>query len=431
MMLHLAEAAPRPPGTEAIPVSTLALYGVALLVLVVAALTTTRPFIRVLRTPVVGALVGAGWLWLAFGAAIGPYGLDLLNTSMIDSLRPLFLIAIGWVGLTVGLQVTAPLLKAVPGRVWMWVAAELVLCGLVAALIVVGIAPRWMAVDHAEGAWIAMPVAIVAASLAGWNPETRSMLVRPGDDERAMARMATGAAGLCGVAAVLALGLVSQVVVRDAAGTPIVSPPLGLAGLAAAAGLAVCAALALHLLLRRGDWSTSRTLVVVMSVSALAAGIATELAFSPLLATLLCGAAIANLPGRLKLSLWRLLSRSERAVATILFILAGALLVAPGADWRWVLVLAGACVVTRVVLKPLLMRAVGVAREAREPNRRVLHALPARQSALAVIVAVAALMSEDSQIRRELLMAIALAGAASAAWPLHVRMRAAREAVRA
>lgn len=420
-------SAPLPP---AIPASTLAIYGVALLVLVVAAFTTTRPFIRVLRLPVVGALVGAGWLWLAFGAIIGPSGLDLLNASMIESLRPLFLIAIGWVGLTVGLQLTAPLVRAVPARVWWWVALELVLCGGVATAVIVGIAPHWMMVDQASGAWLAMPIAIVAASLLGWNPETRSMLVRPGDDERVAARMASGASGLCGIAAVLGLGLVSQMVVRDTTGTPTVSLPLGMAGLAAAAGLAVCAALALHLLLRRGDWSTSRTLVVVMSVAALAAGIATELAFSPLLATLLCGAAIANLPGRLKLSLWRLLSRSERAVATVLFILAGALLVAPGTHWRWVLLIAGACVATRALLKPLAMRAVQGARDARGPNRAILHALPVRQSALAVIVAVAALLSEDSQLRRELLVAIAITGAVSAAWPLHVRMRAARLAVR-
>lgn len=405
----------------------MAVYAVALMVLVAAAATTTRPFLRLLRLPSVAAYVGAGWVWLLFGIGIGPHGLNALNSHMVDALRPLILVAIGWVGLTVGVQLTWHTLQRIPWLAWRWAGVDMLACCAVATVLLLWSGPNWLKVNELSSAWVLMPVVIVSVSLMGWNPETRSMLLHATQQERAAARLATGTAGLSTVLAVLLLGVASQFVVRDMEGVPEVNAPLAAAGLAAAIGLAVCAALAIRLLLSKGEWSMNRTLVVVMSVAALAAGIATELTFSPLLSALLCGAAMANLPGTLRVSVGRLLGRSERAVATLFFVLAGTLLNPPGALWPWVLV-AGCCV-ARLALKPFVAQlAARPALRAAGGNRRLLMAATARQSALAVVVAVAGVLSEDSLIRREILFVVVATGVVCAAPPLFARMRAARRA---
>ncbi|MBL9140600.1 MAG: hypothetical protein JNK53_01930 [Phycisphaerae bacterium] len=411
--------------------STFALYAAALLVLVVAALTSAKPFLRLVRRPIVSAYVGAGWMWVAFGLLIGPSGLNVLSGGMIDSLRPLILIALGWVGLTVGLQLNAPVLRMVPGLVWRWAAMDLVVCSSVALVAVAALAPHWMATATNEGVWLLMPIAIVCATLLGWNPETRSMLPRATRDERTMARLATGTSGLTGVMAVLVVGVLSQFVVRNDAGMLMVSLPLGFVALGAAAGLALCAGIGVLVLLPRSDWTSSRTLIVLMSIAALASGISMELAFSPLLSTLFCGVAIANLPGKFRFSVWQLLSRSERAVSTTFFILAGALLAAPASGAVPVLALVAACLATRLVLKPVTMHAVAASLPADSgPNRVKLRQLPTRQSALAIVIAVAMVLAEDSMLRRDLLLVVVTTGAACAAWPLLHRTRAAqREAM--
>lgn len=412
---------------QPVTISTMAVYAVALMVLVAAAATTTRPFLRLLRLPSVAAYVGAGWVWMLFGLGIGPHGLNALDNQVVDALRPLILVAIGWVGLTVGVQLTWHTLRRIPWVAWRWAGLDMLACTAVAALLLLGSGPSWMKVDDLSGAWVLMPVVIVGVSLMGWNPETRSMLLHAAPSERGAARVATGTAGLSTVMAVLLLGVASQFVVRDMEGVPALNAPLAAAGLAAAVGLAACAALAIRVLLSKGEWSMNRTLVVVTSVAALSAGIATELTFSPLLSALLCGAAMANLPGTLRVSVGRLLGRSERAVATLFFVLAGALLNSPGTLWPWVLV-AGCCA-ARLALKPWVASvAARPVLHAAGRNRTLLRAATSRQSALAVVVAVAAVLSEDSLIRREILFVVVATGVVSAAPPLLARMRAARRA---
>jgi hypothetical protein len=420
--------------TEApLQISMLALYGAALLVLVLGALTTTRPFLRWLRQPLVAALVGAGWVWVIFGVAIGPYGANLLGTPTVESLRPLMLVGLGFVGLTVGLQLDLRMLRAVPAPVWRWATLDTAVCIAAGAAIVLSAGPFWLRVDATSGAWLAMPTAVLAATLIGWNPETRSLLARGTSSQREAARLTTGTAGLCTAIAVILVGVASQLIVRGSDGVPTVSLKLGAVALAAALGLALCALVAIRVLLQRGDWSSSRTLIVVLSTSALATGVAAELSFSPLLATLFCGAAIANLPSsKLRFSVWRLLSRSERAVATVFFIVAGALLAPPASGWGWVGAFIGACVAIRMLGKPIVMRlALGRTLEPSGEGSTPLRRASTRQSAIALVIAVAAVLSEDSAVRRELLLVVAISGALCAAWPLVKRRKARPGAVEA
>ncbi len=422
--LQPLDAAAMPP---VLAPSMLALYAAALVVLLAAAVTSAKPFLRLLRKPAVAAYVGAGWLWVVLGMLIGPSGMNVLSAGMIESLRPLILIALGWVGMTVGLQLAAPVVRVVPALVWRWAALDAAVCGSVAVIAVVAVAPHWMTIGSDGGAWLLTPIAILSATLIGWNPETRSMLVRATGDERVLARLVTGTSGLASVAAVLVIGVLTQFVVRSDSGVPVVSVPLGMAALGAAAGVAMCAAIGIRVLLPRDDWTSSRTLIVLISIASLAAGISAELTFSPLATTLLCGVGIANIPGKFRISVWRVLSRSERAISTSFFIIAGALLAAPGGGWAWVGVLVAACVAARLALKPIAMRAAtGAPQLAHGRNRATLRALPARQSALAVVIAVAMVLAEDSLLRRDMLLVVVVTGMLCAAWPLVHRSRVLR-----
>lgn len=389
----------------------LLVYFGVLLILVLAASTSARPFLRWMRHPIVATYAGGGWLWLALGVAIGPRALGLLEDDAIEQLRPAILVAVGWIGLTIGVQLDLRTLRGIPAIAWRWAAMDLLLSISAALAISLVAMPFWLQVSLAEGAWLAIPVITLTAIIASWNPETRSLLVRPNAAARQLGRLSSGTAALASVMMVLFYGVESQLIVRDATGTPRVSWLLGAVAFGASLLFAIAGAAAIRFLLRRGDWSMSRTLVVVLSIAALAAGFAAELAFSPLLTALFAGIAVSSIPGTLRLSIWRLLSRSERPVATLLFLLAGALLAMPASPWTLAVAVLVAGV--RLLGKPLLMSLVlrGDLGKAGE-NRRPLLAGTMRQSALATVIVASAVVAENAPVMRDLLLIAVVAGMA-------------------
>lgn len=389
--------------------SRLLVYFAVLLLLVLAASTTARPFLRWMRHPIVATYAGGGWLWLALGAAIGPSALGLVSEEAIEHLRPAILIAVGWIGLTIGIQLDPRSLRGIPAIAWRWALLDLALSAAAAVVIVGMLVGVWYQVDLTHGAWAAVPVLVLFAVLSGWNPETRSLLRAPNGAARRLARLSTGTAALAGAMVVLVFGTASQFVVRDSMGVPHLSWNLGVVAAVSAPLFAIGGALAIRFLLRRGDWSMSRTLVVVLSLAALSAGVATQLAFSPLVTAMLAGTAVACLPGTLKLSVWRLLSRSERAVATLFFLLAGTMLAVPGSPWTVaVAALAGA---VRIWGKPLLARAVlGAELTHAGANRGAVLAGTSRQAALAIVIATSGVVEENSPALRDLLLVAVVAG---------------------
>lgn len=408
---HAVEAAAATAGAARDGSSRLLVYFAVLLLLVLAASTTARPFLRWMRHPIVATYAGGGWLWLALGAAIGPNALGVVGAEAIEQLRPAILVAVGWIGLTIGIQFDPRSLRGIPAIAWRWALLDLALSAASALVIVGALVGVWYQVDLTHGAWTAVPVLVLFAVLSGWNPETRSLLRAPSAAARRLARLSSGTAALASAMLVLVFGTASQFIVRDAMGVPHISWNLGLVAAVSAPLFAIGGALAIRFLLRRGDWSMSRTLVVVLSLAALSAGVAAQLAFSPLVTAMLAGTAVACLPGTLKLSVWRLLSRSERAVATLFFLLAGAMLAVPGSPWTLaVAVLAGA---VRLWGKPLLARAVlGGELAHAGPNRGAVLAGTSRQAALAIVIATSGVVEENSPALRDLLLVAVVAGLA-------------------
>lgn len=366
---------------------------------------------RLHRHRAVAALAAGGWLAVIAGVAIGPGGLDLVDDGIVAAVRPLVIVALGWVGLIVGLQARRRLLAAVPRVAWRWTSLDAA-ASIVAGLLVAA-ALLW-AIDRREplplgGAILAASV-LVAANL-GWAPETRSLRVELSDRTRRVAVLASAAAGLSSIAAVILSGVVALPL--DAGGAvevELIAPrTLLLVATALVAGIGT------RFLLAQVERSSPQMLVVLVGLVCLVAGIADATGISPLLSGLLAGAVLANLPGAPLRNLEDVIRRGEHAGAILLQATAGTLL-----DVRLggaILVVAVVLAASRATTKPPIMRRVLVGAGEELPSRTPLRLAGIRQAPIAVAIAVAAVLADDSFASRATLTAVVLAGLLSSLLP--------------
>lgn len=344
---------------------------------------------RLHRHRAVAALAAGGWLAVIAGVAIGPGGLDLVDDGIVAAVRPLVIVALGWVGLIVGLQARRRLLAAVPRVAWRWTSLD------AAASIVAGL----------------LVAAVLVAANLGWAPETRSLRVELSDRTRRVAVLASAAAGLSSIAAVILSGVVALPL--DAGGAvavELIAPrTLLLVATALVAGIGT------RFLLAQVERSSPQMLVVLVGLVCLVAGIADSTGISPLLSGLLAGAVLANLPGAPLRNLEDVIRRGEHAGAILLQATAGTLL-----DVRLggaILVVAVVLAASRATTKPPIMRRVLVGAGEELPSRTPLRLAGIRQAPIAVAIAVAAVLADDSFASRATLSAVVLAGLLSSLLP--------------
>jgi Kef-type K+ transport system membrane component KefB len=382
-----------------------------------ASLSLTRHAVKLLRHPVAAALIGGGWVALAAGALLGPLGCNVLKDDSLLELRPLLQLGLAWIGFLVGLQLKRSVLAQVPGSLWRWIALDAAVSvvggGAVAACILRPTAP-----DGALGTlWI--PCALVACATVGWSGELRSLR---GLDARApqLATLIHAGAGLGSAAAVLLYGVAALQASDAAAGASSLDAAHGALGLLITAAVSLVAAAAIHAALRLESWSDGRIIATLVGALAFVAGVATALHGSPMLGACLLGAIITNKSSGALRRLERLVAESEVAVASMFFLLAGAML-SPSTDLRpwWI---AAALLALRGAVKSPVARACSGAAWP-EPGARAMHVAPVRQAPIAIVLAAAALIERSDPSRRGALMALAACGVASHLIPLLWRAR--------
>ncbi|RMH23543.1 MAG: hypothetical protein D6693_11305, partial [Planctomycetota bacterium] len=291
------------------------LIGIALLI-VLAVVATSPRFLRLRRATLVGALVSGGWLGVGAGALIGPDALGIVAPGDAARAAPILTIGLGWVGLMIGLQLRADILRQVPRAVYQMQLAD---AGL--TLVVIGggaamIARFVLGFDPAQALLVA---AVLAASGLGWAAETRSLRLGASAPPELVLALRAGA----GLSAPIAVTFFGVVVAMAQPGAGLIT-----AGLRIVALGAVAAALGLvaRFSLRRAGDSRPDFLAILLGVVALITGAAVELRVSPLLASMMAGVVIANLAGAELRKFERVILEAEHVVAVLYAIVAGALL---------------------------------------------------------------------------------------------------------
>lgn len=369
---------------------------------------------RLHRNRAVAALAAGGWFAVVAGAAIGPAGLDVIDATIFAEVRPLLVVALGWVGLIVGLQLRLRVLQAVPKVIWRWVLADAAISAAIAIAFGLAACGWWIAGFFdlvAESGGLALTIvpalAALAASNLGWAPETRSLRVELSDRTRRIAVLVSAGAGL---ASVLAIALMGMATLPLAESNERISfeAGLGLVRLAVVVGVAVLAGAAARFLLGSIERNSPQMLVVLLGLVCLVGGIADAAGIPPLLSGLLAGTVMANLPDGPSRELESVLRRGETAGAILLCAVAGVLAsVEPG--WGAVLLALGLAA-SRTLLKTWWMSSALRSGGEELPRGTPLRLAAVRQAPTAMAIAVSLVLIEDSQLSRTILSIVVMTG---------------------
>jgi len=375
------------------------------------AIAAGTPFSRRLhRNRAVAALSAGGWFAVLAGLGVGPAGLDLVDERIFAELRPLVVVSLGWVGLIVGLQARWRILQAVPRVVWSWTTKDAAMSALVAASL--GAIVFGLSVENGFAHPIALvaPLTTLAAANLSWAPETRSLRVELSDRTRRIATLVAAAAGLSAIVAIAVAGFATLPIRADGIASSL-DVPLGLRRLGILCATAAVVGAGARFLLSIVERDSPQMLVVVVGLVCIVAGVADAAGISPLLSGLLAGVVIANLSTGPLRNLESVLHRGETAGGMLLYGFAG-VLVSTEPGWATV-ALGFAIAASRILLKPTVLRQSMRMAGEELPATTPLRLASVRQAPLAVAVAIALVLVEDSTLARTLLTAIVIAGFAS------------------
>jgi Kef-type K+ transport system membrane component KefB len=350
--------------------------GIALL-LIIAFIGYRMSFTR-LRLPLGARFVFlTGTEFLFVGLALGEEFIGILDLATVRSLTPVFTLGLGFIGLTVGLQLEGPKLARFPGRYLRMTLAQAVVT------MVVVFWPCRLLLDRLfpsrdEEVFVAGLVLAATASCTG--PAALALIAREfrirGGRLLDLLRYVSG---LDSVIAIAVFGAAFCFVRSPADPTSVAL----LDGLFLSLTIGVSLGFLLHLLTRVRCTDEELTLFVIGTV-VFAGGVATYLRLSPLFVGMVLGTVATNLPGS-KLRIQNLLTRLEKPLYLIFLVLAGAI-------WRpaseLALPLAALYVALRVAGKLLggFVAARSAGRSRREPPAMGLGLIPQGGVVIAMIM---------------------------------------------
>lgn len=393
----------------------LEVFGATVLVALLALLATTRRAYRWQRIPAVGAIVSGGWMTIALGALLGPNALHVIDDDLLLNVRPLLMIGLGWIGVIVGMQGRAELVRRVPAPLWQWTVADAILTIPTTAFLALLVLKIWLPEDTSTVPWMLGPALALTACMVGWAPETRSIQVAHTPRANRLAVLVQSGAGLSAMLAITIFGLTFGLTGRDETGHMQLYPGRAAIELLIAIVAAILLGVGGRFMLRRADRSRPDMLAVFIGLVAISAGVAADLWFSVLMGSMLVGVVVANLAGRRLRDFERFILGAEHAVALVFFVLAGVLMEPAIGPWGAVMVMA--LVGVRLIVKPLAMSRTLAAHAAELPQRSALYTAPVRQSPIAIAIAVGLVLSEASAFNQRLLTIVVLTGLCSELLP--------------
>lgn len=345
------------------------------------------------RSPLGAMLMTGGWLAVSVGVIIGPHGLEVVDDAHVETLRPLVLFCLGWVGLMVGMQMRRDLPKLLPSEPKRLAAVDFVLSILVVPA--VALVVLWFGQGRGDHLAAAVVAGLFGACAVGWSAEVRSITVGH-PDRSSVANLIRATSGLSSILAVVLYGMLFMTIDHRPDTTR-----MHLAASHLALGLGVSAVVAGvvgglgYYLVRLAGKSQSEFLVVLLGTVTFVAGAAGTLGYSPLFVAMLCGIVIVNLPGELLQRLQRVIIDAEQPVAMTLMLVAGVLADPVLGLLDWLLV--GALFVARLGLKVGISgRAINRLAETHAAD--VVRTGPLRQAPLAIALVTGFAISAHHQL---------------------------------
>lgn len=272
-------------------------------------------------------LLVSGAEYLLLGLLVGPLGTRLLPPDTIDAFTPVTMLALGWMGVGLGLRLHLPSLLRIP--------AYMVRIGLSGALLTFVLAAGVMALALQ---WFTdlpladvLPAALVIGAVATCSSTSVADLIadRLGPREP-IVRQLRAASLFDAVVAVVALALV-LCLFHPAGTTAWGRDPTVTEWFVITVAIGTVGGVLVPLFL--GDATSGDRLVIALAASILlVAGAAAYLQLSPLLPATVLGAILAN-TSRQRRGLADLIAKVERPFGFVLLILAGALWQPTLRDW--------------------------------------------------------------------------------------------------
>lgn len=359
---------------------------VSTLVLILLALLGARVSFSNERVPAGPRLLfRTGTHFLFLGLALGPVGLAFLSAEAVVQLYPLLGLGLGWVGFLFGLQLDRETLRAFPRSHHIVAIGQAILTFAIVVALAMG-AARWAGPEGGQLLALILAAGATAAvsSPAGIAMVSSNFLVRG-----PVRQFLFFVASLDAIVGILALQLTYGYLHQTG-----VMPGFEFGGTAfwtladLALGL-VCGILFLWLMrLRPGR---EELVLYLLGVSALVGGASLQLQLSPLVASTVMGAVVAN-SSRDRKRIYRALQQWEKPIYVVLLILAGAQL---RPTTLWVLPLGVGYFAIRTLGKlaanALLVRTVPLPFEA--PKRIGLGLVPQGGISLAMALSVVLTLS--------------------------------------
>ncbi len=257
--------------------------------------------------------------FLFVGALLGTNLLGVLDAEVLEGLKPLTALAMGFVGLHYGLQLEAKLLRWIP----LFYNVAPLAQALGAALLV--FAPSYLLLSHfyARNNETLVAALVLAAAAACSTPAPLDLLARDRRYQSSPRLLMLRHLAEMGELPALALFGIA-VCLRHEAGVAVgwsFAPTLQWLGLTALLG--VVFGLVLDILPAVGKDGTGRLVVGGLGALLFFTGLARYLLLSPLFVSLIAGILVANIPGPSK-RLRRFVSRTEAPFSLFLLLIAGA-----------------------------------------------------------------------------------------------------------
>ena len=390
----------------------LSVLAIGALVFGLASLALTRRAAKFSRIPIVAALIGGGWMFFGVGLLLGPIGFHFLTSESLTELRPLLQLGLAWIGLLVGLQAKHAIMAQVPAVLWKWIAVDCV-ASVCTGVIITAVTLIWIAPEATWGA-LCFPCVLIGCATIGWTAELRSLR---GLDARSprLGTLTQAGAGLAVIIAITIHGIVSLNTSVLSDGTIALNLGWGSLGFIITLLVAGVCAMAMRLLLQRESWNDGRIIVSLIGTLALIAGVATVLDGSPMFGACALGVMIANMRSGAMRKLERVITGSETAVASIFFLLAGAMVNPIVAWWPWII--AALVLAFRVVFKVPTTRMFS-GNTWIERGADSIHFATIRQAPIAIPLAIASLLERTDNVQSTMLLLVATVGVFSNVIPL-------------
>jgi hypothetical protein len=257
-----------------------------------------------------------------------------------------------------------------------------------------------------------VPAAFIVAASLGWTLESRSL--GSGFDERLVLLLRASGA-LLGVLAIALFGVTTKLVERDPEAALRFTPDRAALKLLHTVALALAVGFIGRFMIRLAGTSVGYQLAIFLGLVAFTAGSAKQIDASPLIAAMLAGGVVANVPGAGFRQFESFIYKAEHTFAIFFGILAGLLLEPTYALPP--LALIATLVLLRTLLKPGLLRRVALSSGDRSlhgqplPERSLVYLAAARQSPLMLALGVSLILIEPSIFHKQLLAVMVAAGA--------------------